>query len=202
VCLGSTEKHLKKTRCASEALEELELESERSVHTWKVVAPVGGQVVCAEPGSVGMTTKIHAGPPPAACHLLRVGVVRSWHQRVVQLGSPRGIDGRDVDPVGIHCLVGGAGGGEGVGLDVLGGSVDDQEKDDQLIRHLAQNLAPHGSVDEGLVASVRLFLQQLWGGCLSSQCCSGGQACSVSGRSVWVASERSFNNIPVQSLKL
>ena len=99
----------------------VQLGRKREMRTRAVVAPSGDEVVDAVARGVRSAAQVDAGPAPAARLLLRVGGAGCRHRGVVGHGTPRGVDEGDVDAVGVHRLVGGASGGQGVAADVLGG---------------------------------------------------------------------------------
>ena len=71
----------------------------------------------------------------------------------------------------VHPGVGAAPAGQGIALDPLVGTVDDEEQPEELVEALGEDVLPHLAVDDGLLAAVRLCQQQVWGGRFGCQCC-------------------------------
>ena len=64
--------------------------------------------------------------------------------------------------------VGAALAGQSIALDPLVGAIDDKEQPEELVEALGEDVLPHATVDDGLLATVRLCQQQVRGGRL---CC-------------------------------
>ena len=76
-------------------------------------------------------------------------------------------------------------------LELCRSAIEDEHEPEDLVEALHKDVQPHGSVDQGLCASMGGLQQQVWGWVLGRQCCSAKQtvtmSCSRSGGGTSIA---------------
>ena len=73
--------------------------------------------------------------------------------------------------------------GSSAHLELCRSAIEDEHEPEDLVEALHKDVQPHGSVDQGLCATVGGLQQQIWGWILGRQCCSAKQTVKMSSRS-------------------